>query len=59
MTDPVDDLKQDAMNAIKELEAASYDRPAIFRFAKAAKSWCERDSREWKLWEIVIETCSQ
>lgn len=40
---------------LKELEERGYDRDSIWRFAKAAKSWCARDSAEWSAWDGVIK----
>lgn len=42
--------------AIKEIEllaSKSYDQDSTLRFAKAAKSWCEKGSQEWLVWDLV------
>lgn len=40
---------------VEGLASKGYDKDAIWRFAKAAKSWCERDSQPWLMWEFVVQ----
>ena len=43
-----------AKGAVAELVRKEYDKDSIWRFAKAAKSWCERGSKEFLMWEFVV-----
>lgn len=56
------DLDEAARSEIERLRAptdehGSYDDAAILRYARAAKSWCERGSWEMTVWERVIVFC--
>jgi len=46
-----------AKAAYDELVKRTYDKPAIFGFARAARSWTKRDSHEWNVW-LEVETMS-
>lgn len=43
-------VKEFAATLISELTARGYDRDYAWRYAKAAKSWCEKDSHDWNVW---------
>lgn len=51
----LDATGKSANQLLKELTERGYDRDASLRFAKAAKSWCVRDSAEWSAWDDVIK----
>ncbi len=40
---------------VEALATKGYDKDAIWRFAKAAKSWCERDAQDFLMWEFVVQ----
>jgi len=42
-----------ARHCIDELTKRGYDSAAIYRYACAARSWCEKDSAERKVWKEV------
>lgn len=39
-----------AKEAFDELARRTYDKPAIFGFARAARSWTKKGSPEWNVW---------
>lgn len=39
--------------ALADLKKREYSDSAALSYAKAARSWCERDSKEWKVWKEV------
>ena len=43
-----------AKKAVEELTGKGYERDAVWRFAKAAKSWCEKSSQDYLMWEFVV-----
>lgn len=47
-----------AADVIAELTARKYESAAINAYAKAEKSWCERDSDAWKVWQQVEDETS-
>lgn len=51
----LDATDKSASQLLKELAERGYDKDASWRFAKAAKSWCARDSAEWSAWDDVIK----
>lgn len=40
--------------AVEELVAKGYDKDSVWRFAKAAKSWCTREAQDFLMWEFII-----
>lgn len=48
------EIRELAVKEIQLLASKSYDKDSTLRFAKAAKSWCERNSQEWFVWELVV-----
>ena len=36
-----------------ELTLRGYDTPAICSYAKAARSWCAKDSDAWNVWKAI------
>ncbi len=42
-----------AKTALADLKKREYSDSAALSYAKAARSWCERDSKEWKVWKEV------
>ena len=47
-----------AAAVIAELTARKYETPAINSYAKAAKSWCDKGSDAWKVWQQVEDETS-
>lgn len=39
--------------ALADLKKREYSDSAALSYAKAARSWCEKDSAEWKVWKQV------
>lgn len=48
-------IEKDAEEAYEDLKLKKYDDMAIFRFAKAARSWCEKFSPKWFMWSIAMQ----
>ena len=42
--------------ALADLKKREYSDSAALSYAKAARSWCEKDSAEWRVWKEV-EVC--
>ncbi len=40
---------------VEGLTSKGYDKDSIWRFAKAAKSWCVRGSPTFLVWEFIIQ----
>lgn len=40
---------------VEALASKGYDKDSIWRFAKAAKSWCEKGSQIFLVWEFIIQ----
>jgi hypothetical protein len=36
---------------IKELTEKGYNQDYAWRYAKAARSWCKKDSHDWNVWK--------
>lgn len=54
LDDYAPEIISNAQKTIEKLSSKSYDSDSIIRFAKAARSWCERNSQEWFVWEAVV-----
>ena len=53
------EIVEKAKISTEDLQKKGYDREYALRFAKAAKSWCERNSEDWFVWEVVILMASE
>ena len=50
---PINIAATSADEALAELRRRGYADPAARKYAKAARSWTERGSSEWAVWEEV------
>lgn len=54
-----DEVVRRAKLETEALVQKTYDKDAVFRYARAEKSWCERGSEDWLVWELVALVASQ
>lgn len=52
-------VSTNSLDALKELKRRGYDDTAALGFAKAQRSWAEKDSAEWKMWRQVEESLKE